>query len=295
MRVLITGSNGFVGSHVVKQLLDDGYEVFATSRTADLSTFDNYGNYQFLKADLKDAFEVHDLFETAKPDVVVHCAAMSKPDECELHQAEAYAVNVEATVILLLNAAEYKSHFIHISTDFIFNGESGMHSEEDKPDPISYYGRTKLGAEEAVKEYEYDRTIVRIVFVYGKTLHGRDSFITMIAEKLKNNQPYKLVNDQERTPTYSEDLTKAILQIIKRKATGVYNVCGKDVVTPYQMAMTVAEVLGIKNNQFTPVTCKEFEEIAKRPLKSGLSIEKARRELDYDPLSFDEGVRKTLL
>lgn len=295
MKILVTGSNGFVGSHVVNQLLHDGYEVFATSLSADLSKFQSYKNYHFLQTDLLSAYAIQDAFELIKPDVVVHCAAMSKPDECELRQADAYAMNVEATVQLLLNAAEYKSHFIHLSTDFIFNGEEGNHKEDDAPAPLSYYGRTKLEAEDAVKEYEYDWAIIRTVFVYGKTLHGRDSFIGMIAKKLKNNEQYKVVNDQERTPTYVSDLAKGISEIIKRKASGIFHLCGKNILTPYQMAVKTAETLGITYEKLlTPVTCKEFKEIAKRPLKSGLSIEKARHELGYEPLSFDEGLRRTL-
>lgn len=294
MKIFVTGSNGFVGSHVVKHLLEEGFDVVASSRSKDLSDFQSYKNYRFLQVDITDPFALQDAFELVKPNVVVHCAAMSKPDECELNQADAYAMNVEATVQLLLNAADYKSHFVHLSTDFIFNGEDGMHNEDDEPDPLSYYGRTKLEAEEAVKEYEYDWTIVRTVFVYGKTLHGRDSFIAMIEKKLKNNEPYKVVNDQERTPTYAPDLAKGISEIIKRKATGVFHLCGKDVLTPFQMAIKTSEILGIGNHQLTSVTCKEFKEIAKRPLKSGLSIEKAGRELGYEPLSFEDGLKKTL-
>lgn len=294
LNILVTGTNGFVGSHAVKRLLEDGHRVFATSRSRDLSSFGENESYSFSKVDLTDLFALNDLFTMAKPDVVVHCAAMSKPDECELNQADAYAVNVEATVKLLLCAEDYKSHFIHISTDFIFNGETGMHLEDDLPDPISYYGRTKLEAEEAVREYIYNWVILRIVFVYGKTLHGRDSFITMIAKKLQQHEPYKLVDDQVRTPTYVEDLSAAIARIIEQKSSGVYNICGKDEITPYQMALQVAEVLNIREHQLQSVTCAEFEEIARRPLQSGLNISKARKELGYDPVPFEEGVRKTL-
>lgn len=294
MKVFVTGSNGFVGGYVVKQMLEDGFDVVASSRSADLSHFDGFERYKFLQVDITDPFALHDAFEVVKPAVVVHCAAMSKPDDCELNQHEAYVTNVEATVQLLLNAANYKSHFIHLSTDFVFNGEQGMHDERDVPDPISYYGKTKLEAEEAVREYEYDWAIVRTVFVYGKTLHGRDSFITMIEKKLKNGEPYKIVNDQERTPTFATDLARGISEIIKRKVAGVFHLCGKDILSPYEMAINTAKSLGISDHKLTPVTCKEFKEIAKRPLKSGLNIEKAKRELGFAPLSFYEGLTRTL-
>ncbi|MFV0606355.1 MAG: SDR family oxidoreductase [Niabella sp.] len=294
MKILVTGSNGFVGGYVVQQLLFEGHQVFATSLTADVSSFFNEKGYQFLQANLTDAYAVHTVFDIVQPDVVVHCAAMSKPDDCEINQADAYAMNVEATVQLLLNADDYKSHFIHLSTDFIFNGAAGMHKEDDTPEPLNYYGKTKLEAEEAVKEYAYNWAIVRTVFVYGKTLHGRDSFITMIANRLKYNQPYKVVNDQERTPTYAGDLARGISSIIKKRASGVFHLCGKDVVTPYQMAIKTAAFLGIKDHLFTAVTSIELDEKAQRPLKSGLCIDKAIRELEYTPLNFEEGLKQTL-
>lgn len=294
MKIFVTGSNGFVGSYIVKRLLDEGYEVFASSRTGDQSSFTSYKLFRFIQVDFTDPYSLHDAFEFVMPDVVIHCGAMSKPDDCERNQADAYDVNVYGTVQLLLNAEAYKCHVIHLSTDFIFNGENGMHEEDDAPEPLSYYGKTKLQAEEAVMEYPYEWTIVRTVFVYGKPLYGRDSFVTMIAKKLQSNAPFKIVNDQERTPTHAEDLANGIASIIKKKATGIYHLCGKDVLTPYDIAMKTADVLRINNHALTPITTNDLKELAQRPLKSGLNIEKARRELGFDPMSFEEGLKKTL-
>ena len=143
-------------------------------------------------------------------------------------------------------------------------------------------------------EYKHDWAIIRTSFVYGKPFYGRDSFITMIAKKLQNNEPFKIVNDQERTPTHAEDLSKGIAAIIKKHATGIYNLCGKDIRTPYEMAIATADYLGIKDHQLIPVTRTDFKEIAQRPPKSGLNIEKARKDLNYEPMSFEEGLQKTL-
>lgn len=141
---------------------------------------------------------------------------------------------------------------------------------------------------------KYKWSIVRTVFVYGKPLYGRDSFVSMIAKKLKNNEPYKIVNDQYRTPTYAGDLARGIGLIVQLKTGGVYHLCGKDILTPYEIAIKTASALRINKHQFQPVTCKAFKEIAKRPLNSGLNIDKARTELGYEPLSFDDGLMKTL-
>jgi dTDP-4-dehydrorhamnose reductase len=294
MKVFVTGANGFVGSYVVARLLANGHEVFASSRTGDLSAFNANKNYRFIQVDFSDPFSLHDAFEFVQPDVVVHSGAMSKPDDCELRQADAFDTNVFGTVQLLLNAEAYKSFFIYLSTDFIFDGEKGMYKEEDKPAPVSYYGKTKMDAEEAVMEYQHGWAIARTSFVYGKPLYGRGNFITMIAEKIKTRQPFNVVNDQLRTPTYVTDLANGIAAIVEGRREGVFNIAGKDVLTPFEMAQRVVAYLGISDHLISPVTKDEFKELAQRPLKGGLDIRKAIAELQYQPVSFEEGLKETL-
>ncbi len=294
MKVFVTGANGFVGSYVVAQLLADGHEVYASSRTGDLSSFNTNKNYRFIQVDFSDPFSLHDAFEFVQPDVVVHSGAMSKPDDCELKQSDAFDTNVFGTVQLLLNAEAYKSFFIYLSTDFIFDGNKGMYKEEDKPSPVSYYGKTKMDAEEAVMEYQHGWAIVRTSFVYGKPIYGRGNFITMIAEKIKNRQPFNVVSDQLRTPTYVVDLANGVAAIVKQMAGGVFNIAGKDVLTPFEMSQAVAASLNISDHLLTPVTKDEFKELAQRPLKGGLDINKAISELQYQPVSFSEGLIASL-
>ncbi len=294
MKIFVTGSNGLVGSYVVQQLLYEGYEVFASSRNGDQSAFNSNKNYRFIQVDFADPFSLHDAFEFVKPDVVVHCGAMSKPDECELHQADAFDANVYGTVQLLLNAEAFQSFFIFLSTDFIFDGKKGMYTEWDTASPLSYYGRNKQDAEEAVSEYQHGWAIVRTSFVYGKPLYGRDCFLTMIAKKIRNSEAFKVVNDQFRTPTHAADLAKGIALIIEKKSEGIYNLAGQDLLTPYQMAIAVADYMGIKDHQLTPVTKQELKEPAERPLQGGLHISKARELLQYHPVSFNKGLAATL-
>lgn len=294
MKIFVTGSNGFIGSHIVKQLLGEDHQVFASSRNGDLSSFNEYKNYRFIQVDFTDPYSLHDAFEFVQPGVVVHCGAISKPDYCELKQAEAFDVNVFGTVQLLLNAEAHKSFFIQLSSDFIFNGATGMHKEEDAPNPISYYGKTKVQAEEAVQEYQHGWSIVRTSFVYGKPLYGRDDFVTMISKKINRGEVFNIVNDQKRTPTYAPDLAKAIATIIKKRATGIYHISGNDILTPYEISIFVAKKLNITNHFLTPVTRANFKEIAQRPLNGSLNIDKAARELDYQPTRFEDGLKFTL-
>ena len=293
MKILITGANGFLGYYLAEQLLAKNFSVIATGKGECRLPFTHDRNFQYQSMDFTDPFSVHDVFENIKPDVVIHAGAMSKPDECETDKMLAYLVNVEGTVQLLINAAELKSFFIFVSTDFVFDGERGMYNETDETKPVNYYGRTKLEAEEAVKEYEFDWAIARTVLVYGKNHSGHANILKIVKEKLEKGEEYSVVDDQVRTPTYVEDLAKGIVSIIEKKATGIFHLSGKDVMTPYQMAIKTARHLGFNSSLIKRVTAASFTQPAKRPAKTGFIIDKARIELDYEPLSFEEGLKKT--
>ena len=293
MKVLVTGANGFLGHYLVEQLLENNYEVVATGKGNNRLSIASQSNFIYEELDFTDPFAVHDIFEKHKPEVVVHAGAMSKPDDCEKEQWQAYVTNVESTITLLTNAEELGSHFIFISTDFVFSGEKGMYKEEDETGPVNFYGKTKLEAEEAVMEYEKEWTIIRTVLVYGKPQAGRGNLLTVVKEKLEKGEEYKVFNDQVRTPTYVEDLAIGIITTIKRKATGVYHLSGEDVMTPYEMACKTADYLGLDKTLLKKVTESEFSQPARRPLKTGFNIDKAKKKLAFAPLSFDEGIAKT--
>ena len=293
MKILVTGANGFLGHYLVQQLLKKKYEVIATGKGDCRLPFKDVEGFQYQTMDFTDPFEVHDVFEKYKPEVVIHASAMSKPDDCELQQWQAYVTNVEGTVTMLINAEEQKSFFVFVSTDFVFDGERGMYKEEDKAAPVNFYGKTKMEAEDAVKEYEYDWAIVRTVLVYGKPLAGRSNILSIVKEKLEKGEEYSVVDDQVRTPTYVEDLAAGIIAIIERKAKGIYHLSGSDVITPYQMACKAADYLGLNKSLIKKVTAADFTQPAKRPLKTGFVIDKAKNELNYKPVSFEEGLVKT--
>jgi dTDP-4-dehydrorhamnose reductase len=255
-------------------------------------------NIDFYSVDLTDKEEVRRMVETIQPDVVVHTAAMSKPDECHVNREEAFKQNVTATENLLSSAGKIQVagkqvHFIYISTDFIF-GENGPHSEEETAAPLNYYGETKLKAEEIVKASSFITAIVRPVFIYGKVWEGlRPAFIHWVKNNLEAGKQIKVVTDQKRTPTFVEDICAGIQAIIEKKATGVYHLAGPDILSPYKMAIKTAEVLQLNTQLIIPVTSETFPEPVQRAKRSGLNIEKARRELGYRPVSFEEGLKKS--
>jgi dTDP-4-dehydrorhamnose reductase len=293
MRVLITGANGFLGWYLCQQLMEKNYEVIATGKGEGRLPFLEGKDFTYLPMDFTDPFAVHDVFEKSCPHIVIHAGAMSKPDECELSQWEAFRTNVEGTVTLLNNAEEQQSFFVFLSTDFIFDGKQGMYREEDMPNPVNYYGKTKWEAEQAVQEYPHEWAIVRTVLVYGKSHGGRGNLLTVVKEKLEKKESYQVFNDQQRTPTYVEDLAAGIVAIIEKKARGVYHISGEERLTPYEMACQTADRLGLDRSLLGKITAADFRQPATRPLKTGFTIEKAKRDLDFRPCSFKEGLAKT--
>lgn len=293
MKILITGANGFLGYYLTQQLLQQGYEVIATGKGECRLPFSNDKGFQYLSMDFTDPFTVHDVFAKFKPEAVIHAGAISKPDDCEQNQWEAYLTNVEGTVCMLLNAEEHKSFFVFVSSDFIFDGKKGEYKEEDIAGPVNFYGKTKVEAEDAVREYEHDWAIVRTVLVYGKPLTKRKNILSTIKEKLEKGEEYNVFDDQVRTPTYVEDLATGIVSIIKKRATGIYHLAGMDTLTPYQMACMAADHLGLDKSLIKKVTATTFFQPAKRPAKTGFIIDKAKRELGFSPISFKEGLIKT--
>lgn len=293
MKVLVTGANGFLGYYLIERLLEKGIAVVATGKGECRLPFEEKRLFTYAPMDISDPFSVHDVFEKYQPSVVVHAAAVSKPDDCEKDQWQAYVVNVEGTVTTLLNAAEHKAFVVFVSTDFVFDGRGeGMYKEEAVPNPVNYYGKTKLEAEEAVKEYENGWAIVRTVMVYGKPVLSRANILSIVKEKLEKGESYKVVDDQVRTPTYVEDLAAAIVLIIEQKATGLFHISGKDVVTPYEMATRTADFLGLDKSLLERASSADFSQAARRPAVTGFNIEKARRQLGFEPVSFEEGIRK---
>jgi dTDP-4-dehydrorhamnose reductase len=236
---------------------------------------------------------VENLFDLTRPDAVIHTAAMSKPDECAANPELCKANNIQATQYLLSAATKVgTNHFVYLSTDFIF-GEGGPHAEEDVPAPLNFYGASKLEAEALVNAASIKTTIVRPVFMYGPVWENlRPSFIQWVAGKLQNGEPIKVVTDQARTPTYIGDLCWGIRKIISEQVPGTFHLAGKDIVSPYDMAVAVAKHLNLPLDLIEPVTASTFPEPVKRAQRSGLKIDKAVSILGYAPHSFAEALQK---
>ncbi len=290
MRVLITGGNGLLGQKLVAYLAPDkSVEVIATGRGANRIT---PGDYQYISADLTNPTEVKSLISASKPDNIFHCAAMTQVDECESEKEACWAANVTATELLLKEAKVSNCHFLYLSTDFVFDGEEGPYEESDQPNPISYYGQSKWEAEKLVQSSGLSWAIVRTVLVYGITPNmSRSNIVLWVKKNLEEKKLIKVVTDQIRTPTLVEDLAFGCAEVSQRRLLGIFHLSGPDALSPYQMAVEVANFYSLDKSLISPVDASTFTQLGKRPPRTGFVIEKAKKAFNFQPKSFSEGIR----
>jgi len=293
MKILITGANGLLGQHLVKLLLDTtAHDIIATGKGDPRYVVQN-SRLHYYALDITDGMAVHSLFEKLLPDTIVHCAALTQADECELNPIKAWEINVTATRFIVEAAKKINAFLIFISTDFVFDGINGPYKETDTVNPVSYYGSTKVAAEKSVAESGLPYAIARTCLLYGNIFAGtRNNVISWVKENLEQVKKIKVVSDQWRTPTYVEDLAKGILLIAEKKAVGLFHISGKDFLSPYDMAMATAAYLHLDASLIEKVDASVFTQPAKRPVTTGFIIDKAKNELGYEPLSFREGMMK---
>lgn len=291
MKILITGANGLLGQKLVQLLVkEQGVDPIATGR-GSCRLPDTLGSFKYREMDISDRQQVEEVISNENPDVLINTAAMTQVDECEQNQEKCWELNVEAVKHLVNACSKANTFLIHLSTDFIFDGEDGPYDEEARPNPISFYGESKLGSEKVITDSKTDWAIVRTVLVYGIAHDmSRSNIILWVKNSLEQGKPIKVVTDQWRTPTLAEDLAYGCYLVAKKKAKGIFNISGKDFLTPYDMAVKTADFFKLDKNYMTKADASNFSQPAKRPPRTGFIINKAREVLGYDPHSFEEGI-----
>ena len=291
MQLLITGIHGLVGQYLIRILEQWPGQVIVTGRGPCRIPAEWKKDIHYEQMDITDPENIYVVFEKVRPDAVIHAAAEAQPDTCELYREQADLVNTKATGFLLDAAKKHGSFFTYVSTDFVFPGNGGPYSEEDETGPVNYYGLTKLRSEQFVREYPHGWAIVRTVLVYGNTLVGtRSNIISWVLGELQKGKPIRVVGDQLRTPTFAGDVAAALLLITKGKHQGVWHISGKDVLSPHDIALMVAEHMQLDASLITKVDASNFTQPAVRPLRTPFDISKARAFLRYEPINFKEGM-----
>lgn len=290
MKILITGSNGLLGQKLIELLgTKPEIEIIATARGKNRLPVSE--SYTYFSLDVTVKEDVLGLISEQRPDVIIHTAAMTNVDQCESEQEGCQKLNVDAVQYLVEACEMHDIFLLHLSTDFIFDGTYGPLDEDAEANPLSIYGESKLASEKIIRESGIRWSIVRTVLVYGIAHDmSRTNIILWVKKSLEESKPIKVVNDQWRTPTLAEDLAIGCYLIAKDQVEGIFNIAGKDFLTPYEMAIKTADYFKLDMSTMTKADSSNFSQPAKRPPKTGLKIDKARKILGYEPRSFDEGI-----
>lgn len=288
--ILITGSNGLLGQKLV-ELLSSQSDVTTIATASGSNRLPFLQGYQFHQMDVTDPVEVDRVIALTRPDVIIHTAAMTNVDQCEEQKEACWKVNVTAVEYLINTCRKYGVFLEHVSTDFIFDGTAGPYTEDDEPNPVSFYGWSKFAAEKAVLSSGIPSAIARTVLVYGIAHDmSRSNIILWVKKSLEEGKAIKVVTDQFRTPTLAEDLAIGCFLIAKQQANGIFNISGKDFLTPFEMAMMTADYFNLDKSLISPTDASSFMQPARRPPRTGFDLTKSRNILGYEPHTFREGI-----
>ena len=288
MKILITGSNGLLGQKLLHKLrIDSSVQLIATSKGENRVS--KKEDYTYFDLDITNNDTVAQLVASEKPQVVINTAAMTNVDLCEDEKQACNALNVDAVKYLADACANIDAHLIQISTDFIFDGEDGPYTEEDIPNPLSYYGLSKLKSEQLLQVHAVRWTVLRTIIVFGVGEKLSKGNIVLWAKgALAKGDPLNIIDDQFRAPTLAEDLADICILAAKKKAFGIFNASGKDIMSIYEIVERIAKHYGNSTDNLNKISTETLMRKAGRPPRTGFILDKSRKELGYNPHSFEE-------
>jgi len=287
LRILITGASGLYGSKLANLAEKKGHQVFSA-----------YNQHQAafgkpVRIEISDKDRVEKIFRELAPEIVVHAATLTDVDKCELNKELAWKINVEGTENITRAAKTSNAFLLYISTDYVFNGETGQYEETDLPDPINYYGLTKLKAEEQVKTITNDYCIARASVIYGATpAAGKVNFALWIHNTLKKGEKAKALVDQWNSPTLNTNLARMSIEIIEKRLRGTFHLSGATRISRYDFAQMVAQTFNLDASLIVPTLTRDFSWTAKRPRDSSLNSAKAQQILENKPLTIEHALQE---
>lgn len=274
--IVVTGSSGLVGFRVMQHLRETGSVWgFYHRRKPDAA----FGNW--VQVDLRDRSETHRVLDRLLPSIIIHCAAYSDPVYCERHPEETNSLNFGGSLFVAEWASRNGCFLIHLSTDLVFDGRRGDYREEDYPHPISVYGWAKLAAELAVLRSKAPHAVVRTSLVYGRSWARDRGADEKLASSWDMGQKTPLFVDEYRNPTAVEELASMIMEVVRRKLTGVLHVAGAERLSRFELGARVASVLGYPGSLLLPRKIEEVPCSPPRAPNTTLNIDKIRNLLDF--------------
>ena len=278
MKVLVTGASGLLGSALLRMALQSGVVAVAAYNSHPL----NDG----LQMDITEPAQVHATISRVAPDYVIHTAAFTDVDTCEIEPQRAWDVNALGTKNVAEACEEHGAKLIYISTDYVFDGEDGPYSEEAPTHPINVYGESKLAGEGFALNSSVN-AVARVCVLYGP---DKPNFVTWVINSLRTDTPINVVTDQYNTPTYVGNCARALLRMCELGLVGVYHVCGREQLNRYAFARAIADAFALNKKLINETTTDTLQQRALRPMNSSLRVERAERALGMRLANVHEGL-----
>lgn len=283
MKFLVTGAAGLIGSQVVKDLIIQNYQVYSCYNDSIPQ------NGIPTKLDLTNQNNIKNILNEIQPDVIIHLAAMTGVDLCEAEQDLAMTINAKATETLANESAKQKAFFVYVSTDYIFDGNKGMKKENDSPNPLGFYGKSKLSGEISLNNSASGWCIARTSTPFG--VHPtKKSFPLWVKENLESKKEISVLTDQYTSPTYVVNLSKMLIEVATRQITGIIHLAGANRISRFSLAEMVADRLNLDKNLLKPATITEMNWKAQRPRDSSLDVSLATEILEEKPQKIEQGL-----
>ena len=288
-KVAIIGSTGKVGEAIVNYLHDNtDWKLMLFSSTYRSEKNDN--GKHLIPIDYLDCNSLTNKFRLLHPDIIINTAAMTNVDGCEADRTGAWILNVEFVDCIAKTAKELDSKLIHISTDYIFDGESGPYYEFDEPNPISWYGYTKSIGETKTEIHGLNSCVLRTNVVYGNSTHGKTDFVKWVVTELRNGKKIKIVTDQYSNPTLTDDIALAVYKVIRLDKRGIYNIGGSEYCDRHSFAKKIANIFTLDDSLIESITTDKLNQPAKRPLRGGLVTFKASNDFGIKFRGVESGI-----
>jgi dTDP-4-dehydrorhamnose reductase len=273
-RVLIVGANGLLGQRVARLFVDE-YDLYCASVEPE-SYLDLHVPY--LQLDITDRQAVFEKIRSVRPDVVINASAYTQVDRAEEEPDLCFAVNAEGVGYLAQACKAGGALLVHVSTDYVFDGKKGNYREEDNPNPLGVYARSKWLGEQRVKEVGGEFLIARTAVLYGMGVRIGPNFPLWVVHSLRNGQTIRVVDDQIGNPTFADDLAAALKTLVERGARGLYHVAGPEPISRYDFAMEIAHTFGLNDTKIQRIKTEELQQKAPRPLDASLDVSKLWRD-----------------
>lgn len=288
-KIIVFGSNGLLGQSIVERFCSE-FEVIGASRNSSNKSLSK--DIQYHQIDMTNRQEMDALLQAEKPDIIINAAAYTDVDGAEKDKELCWNTNVRAVENIIDAASLFKPVIVQVSTDYVFDGQTGDYRESDPVNPQGTYARSKMAAENILISSRLEYIIARTQVLYGYGNKVKLNFATWVISRLSQSKSIKVVSDQKGNPTYVEDLSESLFRLLEKHEFGLYHISGSEAVTRYEFAKKIARVFDFDTELIERIHTEDLKQAAPRPMDSTFMIDKLINHINWIPGDIESGLQR---